>query len=319
VLRYLGYLLMAAAVLSLAGTAAVCLVGGLVEQFRVPGDVRLIVFDEAATTQARTLHVGAYVENLDFGRPISTCYLVGRYDDGWCDGAYSGSTGLVRWSRRGPLPAGRHGFTAAFPETHLRADIRAHSTVWIFPPGTRALWVDAAALGPEPPPGGLPAAMPEAQAMRPALEPLKTLASGRQVVYLVAAGAAEYQAVRGRLQEAGAPPGPVIWLRQGNEADRLRLLAQAWPDVDGAVVAAPAVADAVAKLKVRVFRLPRAAEYAGAEPQGSCSVCPQPGATGCLSTRVVRSGARLDKQAVAPATGDFCHATDPGKTNVLSH
>ena len=256
---------MAVAVLALAGTAAVCLFGGLAEQFHVPGTVRLIVFDEAATTQTRTLRVGAYIEDLDFGRPIDTCYLVGRYDDGWCQGAYSSSNGLVRWSRRGPLPAGRHVFTAAFPETHPRVDIRGQAVAWVVAAGVRALWVDAAALGPEPPPGGPPAALPEADAMRPALGPLKTLAGGRQVVYLVAAGAADYHAARERLKAAGAPPGPVIWLRQGNEVERLRLLAEGWPDVDGAVVAAPVVADAVAKLKVRVFRLPRAGDRAGVE------------------------------------------------------
>jgi hypothetical protein len=275
-LRYIGYLLMAVAVLALAGTAAVCLFGGLAEEFRAPGTVRLIVFDEAATTQARALHSGAYIEDLDFGRPINNCFLVGRYDDGWCEGGYSSSSGLVRWSRRGPLPVGRHVFTAAFPETHPRAGIRAHAVVWVVAAGVRALWVDAAALGPEPPPGGPPAALPEAQAMRPALEPLKILARGRQVVYLVAAGAPEYQAVRGRLKEVGAPPGPAIWLRPGNEVERLGLLAQGWPDVDGAVVAAPAVADAVAKLKVRVLPWPREGEDAvaadaGRRPGGTCS------------------------------------------------
>jgi len=70
VLRYLGYLLMVVAVLALAGTAAVCLFGGLAEQLRVPGSVRIIALDEAATTQAPYLRVGAKIEDLDYGRPI---------------------------------------------------------------------------------------------------------------------------------------------------------------------------------------------------------------------------------------------------------
>jgi hypothetical protein len=269
VLRYLGYLLMVVAVLALAGTAAVCLFGGLAEQLRVPGSVRIIALDEAATTQAPYLRVGAKIEDLDYGRPIPYCHVVLRYDDGWRERSYTDPDGLVRWSRRGPLPAGRHPYTVMFPETHPRADIQARATVWVSPAGVGALWVDAAALSPETKPGGQPSNLPQAEAMRPALEALKALAKGQQVVYLVAADIAEYQAVRERLDEAGAPPGPVIWLRKGNELERLKILRDSWRDVDGAVVVAPVVADAVAKLKVRVVRLPRAGEQADAAPQES--------------------------------------------------
>lgn len=264
-MRYIGYLLMVVAVLALAGTTAVFLFGGLSEQFRVPGSVRLIALDEAATPQTQQLHVGAKLDDFDYGRPMVSCYMVIRYDDGPCAAYYTDSTGLLRWIRRGPLPAGRHAYTVMFPETHSRADVRAQATVWIFPAGVRALWVDAAALVPETRPGETHS-LPQAKAMRPALEILKTLATGRQVVYLVAADIAEYQAVREQLDKAAATPGPVIWLRKGNELERLRVLADGWRDVDGAVVAAPAVADAVAKLKIRVVRLPRAGEVAAQEP-----------------------------------------------------
>ncbi|MCX5684623.1 MAG: hypothetical protein NT049_13180, partial [Planctomycetota bacterium] len=126
----------------------------------------------------------------------------------------------------------------------------------------RALWVDVAGLAPDPLLAAAPSGPLRAGAMQGALGPLKTLAKGRQVVYLVADDIVEYQAARRRLAEFAAPPGPVIWLRKGNELERLKLLADAWRDIDGAVVAAPVVADAVAKLKVRVFRLPHEGEEA---------------------------------------------------------
>jgi hypothetical protein len=264
VLRYLGYLLMVLAVLALAGAAAVCLFGGLAEQFRMPGSVRLIAFDDAATTKTRFLRVGAQIEDFVYTAPIVGAYLVARYDDGWCEGNYTNSSGLTRWFRRGPLPAGRHTYTVMFPETHPRVDVRACGTVWVVPAGVRALWVDAAALGPGPQADGPSSGPPRAEAMQPALDALKTLATGRQVVYLVAADAAEYQAVRRRLGEARATPGPVILLRRGNEIERLKTLLDAWPDVDGAVVAAPAAVDAIAKMKIRVLRLPHAGEDADA-------------------------------------------------------
>jgi hypothetical protein len=257
---------MAVAVLALAGTAAVCIFGGLAGQFRTPGTVRLIALDEAATTQAKFLRVGAQLEDLDYSRPIAGGYMVARYDDGWCEPNYTDSAGVIRWNRRGPLPVGRHSYTVMFPETHPRVDIRARGTVWVAAAGVRALWVDVAALAPEARLPVSPAGLPQAWAMRSVLGPLKTLATGRQVVYLVAADIAEYQAVRTRLAEVGAPPGPVIWLRKGNELERLKILAGAWPDIDGAVVAAPVVADAAAKLKVRVVRLPLAGDAADAGP-----------------------------------------------------
>jgi len=266
VLRYVGYLLMVLAVLAMAGTVVVCLIGGLQEEFRTPGAVRLVAFDEAATTKTRVLRVGAQLQNLDFGKPIDLSYMVARYDDGWCEGNYTNSLGVIRWVRRGPLPAGLHRYTASFPETHSRVDVRANATVWVVPAGVPALWVDAAALGPEPQAGGPAATVPSAQAMRPARDALKTLAGGRQVVYLVAGSADDYAEVRERLREAGATPGPLIWLRQGNEGERLRLLRDGWPEVDGAVVAAPVLAEAIAKLKVRIFRLPRAADDVPQEP-----------------------------------------------------
>ncbi|MCX5654469.1 MAG: hypothetical protein NTY65_07465 [Planctomycetota bacterium] len=271
-LRYVGYLLMVLAVLAMAGTVVVCLIGGLQEEFRMPGAMRLVAFDEAATTKTPVLRVGAQLQNLDFGKPIALAYMAARYDDGWCESSYTNSLGVIRWVRRGPLPAGLHHYTASFPETHPRVDVRAGATVWVVPAGVPALWVDAAALGPEPQAGGPAATLPSAEAMRPALDMLKTLAGGRQVVYLVAGGADDYAEVRERLREDGATPGPLIWLRQGNEVERLKLLKDGWPDVDGAVVAAPVVADAVAKLKVRVFRLPRAADDVLLEPSKTGAV-----------------------------------------------
>ena len=265
-LRYLGYLLMVLAVLALAAAAVVCLFGGLAEQFRMPGSVRLIALDDVVETQAQHVRAGAQLDDFDYAAPLAGYYMVVRYDDGWCRYDYTDSAGLVRWARRGPLPVGRREYAVMFCETHPRADIRARGTVWVVSSGMRALWVDAAALCPEMLPGGPPSSLPQAAAMRPALETLKTLARGRQVVYLVAADIAQYQAFRDCLGEAGAPPGPVIWLRKGNELGRLTLLKEGWRDVDGAVVAAPVVADVVARLKVRVVRLPRQGEEAGGGP-----------------------------------------------------
>ena len=126
-------------------------------------------------------------------------------------------------------------------------------------------------------PGASPAGPPGAEAVRAALDTLKTLAAGRQVVYLVSAPAQEYALVRRGLQEIAAPPGPAIWVTPGEEARRLALLRQAGPNVDAALVCSPALADAAAKLKIKVCRVPRAGESVAGAAEGAGGWADVPG------------------------------------------
>jgi len=115
------------------------------------------------------------------------------------------------------------------------------------------------------------------QKLTPYLDTLKTLAAGRQVVYLVSAPAQEYALVRRGLQEIAAPPGPAIWVTPGEEARRLALVRQAGPNVDAALVCSPALADAAAKLKIKVCRVPRAGESVAGAAEGAGGWADVPG------------------------------------------
>ncbi|MBE3097765.1 MAG: hypothetical protein IMZ44_11650, partial [Planctomycetes bacterium] len=254
-LKYFGYLLIVLVALTLAASAVVCLFGGLAERFQTVGSVRLVAFDDLANMQSGSLRLAARLEDLDYGRPIPGAWMVFRFDDGWTRSAWTDTTGVTRSIHRGALGAGRHEFSVSFPDTHPRLDIRARGSVWVLPPGARVLWVDAAAVEGGAGPVVSPAGQPGAEAARAALDTLKTLAAGHQVVYLVSAPAQEYARVRRGLQEIAVPPGPAIWVTPGEEARRLALVRQAGPNVDAALVCSPALADAAARLKVKVCRV----------------------------------------------------------------
>jgi hypothetical protein len=277
VLKYFGYLLIVLAALALAASAVVCLFGGLAERFQTVGSVRLVAFDDLASMQSESLRLAAILEDLDYGRPIPNAWMVFRLDDGWTRSAWTDTTGMMRSIHRGALGAGRHEFSVSFPDTHPRLDIRARGSVWVLPPGARVLWVDAAALEGAAGPVVSPAGPPGAEAARAALDALKTLAAGRQAVYLVSAPAQEYARVRRGLQEIAVPPGPAIWVAPGEEARRLALVRQAGPNVDAALVCSPALADAAAKLKVKVCRVPRAGQSAAGAAEGAGAWADVPG------------------------------------------
>jgi len=277
VLKYFGYLLIVLVALTLAASAVVCLFGGLAERFQTVGSVRLVAFDDLANMQSESLRLAARLEDLDYGRPILNAWMVFRLGDGWTRSAWTDTTGMTRSIHRGALGAGRHEFSVSFPDTHPRLDIRARGSVWVLPPGARMLWVDAAAVEGEAGPEASPAGQPGAEAVRAALDTLKTLAAGRQVVYLVSAPAQEYALVRRGLQEIAAPPGPAIWVTPGEEARRLALVRQAGPNVDAALVCSPALADAAAMLKVKVCRVPRAGESAAGAAEAAGAWADVPG------------------------------------------
>jgi hypothetical protein len=277
VLKYFGYLLIVLVALTLAASAVVCLFGGLAERFQTVGSVRLVAFDDLASMQSESLRLAARLEDLDYGRPIPNAWMVFRLDDGWTRSAWTDTTGMMRSIHRGALGAGRHEFSVSFPDTHPRLDIRARGSVWVLPPGARVLWVDAAAVEGGVGPEASPAGPPGAEAVRAALDAVKTLAAGRQVVYLVSAPAQEYALVRRGLQAIAVPPGPAIWVTPGEEARRLALLRQAGPNVDAALVCSPALADAAAKLKIKVCRAPWAGESAAGAAEGAGGWADVPG------------------------------------------
>jgi hypothetical protein len=282
VLKYFGYLLIVLVALTLAASAVVCLFGGLAERFQTVGSVRLVAFDDLAGMQSESLRLAARLEDLDYGRPIPNAWMVFRLDDGWTRSAWTDTTGMMRSIHRGALGAGRHEFSVSFPDTHPRLDIRARGSMWVLPPGARTLWVDAAAVeggaGPEAPPAGSEKVSGTLRLKVPdTFSDFKTLAAGRQVVYLVSAPAQEYALVRRGLQAIAVPPGPAIWVTPGEEARRLALLRQAGPNVDAALVCSPALADAAARLKVKVCRVPRAGQSAAGAAEGAGAWADVPG------------------------------------------
>jgi hypothetical protein len=268
VLRYFGYLLIILAALALTGTAAFCLFDGLTERFQTEGAVRLVAFDDLAGNQGQNVPLAALIENLDYDRPVLNAWLVFRFSDGWSQGMWSDKSGLCRVTRRGALASGRHRFFVSFPDTYPRLDVRSGGEVWVLPPGARVLWVEAAAIDREPDPFMPPSDQPPTEAMRAALDAVKTLAVGRQVVYLVSAVPQEYPTVRRRLGEAAVAAGPAIWVKPAAEAQRLGLLRRAAPNVDAALLCSPALADAAEKMKITVCRVPRADAPAAEAAEG---------------------------------------------------
>jgi len=285
--RYLGYLLVVLMVLALAAAIGLILFGTLTERVGVPGMIRLVAFDEAAASGDR-IRVWAYCEDLDFGRPYQASLLSVRFDDGWHATAYVHSSGMADTEPRSSLTDGRHEFTFAMPETHPRLDVRASGTLWVHPRQVRVLWVDAAALvvgmvtdgrrapgsaaspatatqGAAPPPASSAegTATSEALLLQDACAALKSLAVGRQVVYLVTATPGDYARARGRLAAMPVPPGPAVWLKPGDEWNRLVVLKRTWPNVDAAVVCLPVVAQAAERLKLPACLAPAAGDAAG--------------------------------------------------------
>ena len=122
--RYIGYLLIALMTLALAGGVGLILIGGMAERLAVPGAVRLTAFDEVVRQGGRVQFL-AYLEDMDYGRPIGGFILVVRPDDGPAGSLLTGTDGRgLAWTEPCLQPeAGLHDFTVAYPETHPRLDV----------------------------------------------------------------------------------------------------------------------------------------------------------------------------------------------------
>ena len=244
VVRYLGYLLIGLMALAMAFGAAFLLFGNLAERLAVPGNTRLVVFDDVVADGA-PVRVRVFLESLDDARPLDGTWLVARMPDRWTEPIGTDGRGLASSSPRGGLAAGRHELPAGYPETRPRLDVLAAGTAWILAHGERVVWIDArAVVRPAAITGSAVRVRPEDMAAAGAA--IKTVAEGRQPVYLVAAGAEDYAAIRGALKESDLPAGPAWWVRPGGEAGALAALAKASTGVDAALVCGAELQTAVA-------------------------------------------------------------------------
>lgn len=266
-LRYFGYLLIVLMALAMAASIAMFLVGGLQERLTVPGTVRLVAFDEAGALGGDPVLVEALCEDLDYGRPMYGAWLTVRFADGWSEPIWTSDIGIAYGARRAGLGAGLHPYTVSFPETHPRLDVRAPGTIWVLPPQTPVLWVDAAVLVHEAAGEAGRAGKAPPEAVQESLRATKTLAAGRQVVYLVATAPQAYASVREGLTSMSVPPGPAIWIGPDAQAKRLEALRSVWPKVAGALVAGTDLALAAETLGMPVVRVPAA--VAGDEPRAA--------------------------------------------------
>ena len=294
-LRYLGFALIVFMALGLAAGIAVVLLRSMPERQAM----RLTVFDGVAAVGGDAPRLRAMFEDADTGKPILFTRLVVRFSHGWTDHTWSSSGGLSVSLGPTGLSAGPHDYTVGLSEMDLRLDVCSHGTVWVFPADTPVVWFDAAAICPMGEGaaatqlgegGGMPTPLLRGHALdkgeimpserraghatrenqdsplREVVDAVKTLAAGRQAVYLIDAEAAGYASVRQRLAGLRMPPGPAYWVRPGDEPARLQGLKQVWPGVEGAVVSAPAIAAAVERLRVRTSGVPRAG---GPEPRAA--------------------------------------------------
>jgi hypothetical protein len=194
-------------------------------------------------------------------------WLTVRFADGWSEPIWTSDTGIAYGARRAGLAPGLHTYMVSFSETHPRLDVRAPATIWVLPPETPVLWVDAAALvhdaagvG-----GGAEKAPPEA--IQEAVRAIKVLAAGRQVVYLIRTAPQAYASVREGLKATSAPAGPAIWIDPAAETKRLEALRGVWPKVAGVLVAGTDLALIAETLRMPVVRVPAA--VAGGEPRAA--------------------------------------------------
>lgn len=257
--RYFGYLLIAIMTLVLAGSVVLFLFGALAERAAVQGSVRLVALD-AVVPLGGTVRFGAFLQDADYDRPIGSTWLIARLDDGSVTLLVSDSRGEAVGATRAALAPGRHRFTVSLPDTQPREDVLARGSLWVLPPDRRVLWIDAEAIVPIPPAAGAMSGGRPAPVSSEVTDALQRLAADRQPLYLVAAKPEDYASVRRALDASGVPPGPVVWLKPGGEAEGLGALRRVLPNVDGALASAPALADAAARLKVPLWRVSRAGE-----------------------------------------------------------
>ena len=259
--RHLGSILVAVMALVLTACVAVILAMGLVERLRAPPEIHLTVFDGVAALGRHPPRIRAEIRGARPGRPFASPWMVARFEDGWSAWLWVNANGQTSQAGRPGLGRGSHRYTVGLSELEDRMDVVGEGTVWIWPHEDAVVWLDA---------GAIVSLSPRADetaeaggAARDAVDAVKTLASGRHPVYLVAADGQGYASARRRLQLCGVPPGPAFWVTPGKELSRLLGLKQVWPTIDGAVVCDPAVREAAAKLNVPVYPVPPAGAVAG--------------------------------------------------------
>ena len=263
-LRYISYILIVLTAIGLTAAIGVILVGGLFHRLSHRGAMTVTAFDAVATPASGTPRLHAILLEADSGQAVSLVKLFFRLEDGWSNYGWTSSDGttLVYVPNRG---AGRYAFTVSLSEMEPCLGVRSGAALWIRPDDAPVVWLDAMAVVESPSASSWVPPDPKQAAAYDPLDALKTLAAGRQVVYLVAAPVADYQGVRLHLDRPGIPPGPAFWIKPGGETERLSALRTVWPRVDAAIVCTPALQAAAERCKAPTWRV-RYARGARAQP-----------------------------------------------------
>jgi hypothetical protein len=266
VLRYFAYVFIVATAVVIAVFIVFLLVGGLAGRAASPTDLRLTVFDAVAVPAPEHVRGRAVLEDLRHAKRVGQVSIFFRFHEDYVDAGWVNKQGIAVGLRRGGLPEGRHPYEAFVSELTDPIGLWATGTVWVRTPKTSVLWVDAGAVLP---PTGRSAGGGPSGIVREAIETLKGLAFGRQLVYLVATDAGRYGAMRRRLADAPLPPGPAWWVEPESEPQSLASLKRTWPKVDAALVGSRRLAEAAGTLGLRVLAVPAPAETEGAPPAES--------------------------------------------------
>jgi len=257
VLRYFAYVFLVAMAVVMAVFIVFLLVGGLAGRAASPTDLRLTAFDAVAVPAPKHVLGQAVLEDLRHAKRVGQASIFFRFHEDYVDAGWVDKQGIAMGLRRGGLPEGRHPYEAFVSELTGPLGLRATGTVWVRTPETSVLWVDAGAV--LPPTGAVPEA----------IETLKSLASGRQLVYLVATDAGRYGAMRRQLADTPLPPGPAWWVEPESEPQSLASLKRTWPKVDAALVGSRRLAEAAGTLGLRVLAVPAPADAEGTPPAES--------------------------------------------------
>ena len=265
-LRYFGYVFIVAMAVVMAVTVAVLLVGGLAGRAASPTDLRLTVFDVVALPTPNRVRGQAVLEDLRHANRVGQAPIFFRFHEDYVDAGWFNKQGIAVGSRRGSLPEGRHPYEAFVSELTGPLGLRATGTAWVRTPETKVLWVDAGAVLP---PLGRSAGGGPTGVVPEAIETLRGLAFGRQLVYLVATDAGRYGAMRRQLADAPLPPGPAWWVEPESEPQSLASLKRTWPKVDAVLVGSRRLAEAAGTLGLQVLAVPAPADAEGVPPAES--------------------------------------------------
>ena len=253
-LRYFAYVFIVTMAVVMAVFIVFLLVGGLAGRAASPTDLRLTVFDDVALPTPKRVRGQAVLEDLGHAKRVGQASIFFRFQEDYVDAGWFNKQSIAVGIRRGGLPEGRHPYEAFVSELTGPLGLRATGTVWVRTPETSVLWVDAGTV--LPPTGTVPEA----------IETLKDLAFGRQLVYLVATDVGRYGAMRRQLADAPLPPGPAWWVEPESEPRSLASLRRTWPKVDAALVGSRRLAEAAGTLGLQVLAVPAPADAEEAPP-----------------------------------------------------